>query len=112
MRERIKSWGYDLIEARSGEEAINLLRQEKPDIIVLDYLMPKMDGVMALKEIRNINIDIPVIMFTAYPDGKAIEGTEELGISAFVPKLSTYVNSQAALRSALNMAVRKLGNKE
>lgn len=112
MRERIRSWGYDLVEAKSGEEGINLLAQEKPDMIVLDYLMPNMDGVTTLKKIREINKDIPVIMFTAYPDERSIEGTEKLSVIAFVPKLSIYGDSQTALRSALSIAVKKMKNKE
>lgn len=75
MSKRIESWGYDLIVATNGKEALDMLKSEEPDIIVLDYMMPDMDGVATLKKIRAMHNKIPVIMFTAFPDEKSIEGT-------------------------------------
>ncbi len=56
MRRRIKAiaeeGGWEVLgEARNGEEAITLYRQEKPDLVTMDIVMPKMDGVSALKQI-------------------------------------------------------------
>lgn len=108
VKMRIISWGYDLIEAFSGKEAIEAVNRKEPDIIVLDYMMPRMDGIQALKKIRKINNSIPVIMFTAHPDEKSIEGAEELNVITFVPKISVHLDSQQALKSALNMAAREV----
>jgi CheY-like chemotaxis protein len=104
----IKEWGYDLITALSGKEAIEALKKKNPDIIVLDYIMPGMDGVATLKEMRKINSTIPVIMFTAYPDKRSICGVEKLGVSAYIPKLSSYSDAHTALKTALHMAEDKL----
>lgn len=103
MGGRIKNWGYNLIEASGGKEAVDAVKNLKPDAVILDYMMPDMDGVATLKEIRRFNKEVPVIMFTAYPTEKAMKSTKEMGISAFIPKLSTYTNVQASLRSALDM---------
>ncbi len=108
MSRRIRGWGYDLISALSGEEAIDVMKSRHPDVIILDYMMPEMDGVVTLREIRKINNDIPVIMFTAFPDKKSIEGSESLGVSAYIPKLSMFPNSESALKTALKIAEKRL----
>jgi len=100
---RIRSWGYDLITASDGKESLDAVKSQAPDIIILDYMMPDMTGVEVLKEIRKAGLKTPVIMFTAYPDDKMMEETEKLGVSAFIPKLSKYVDTQVALKSALSM---------
>jgi len=109
MRERIESWGYDVVLAESGKEALAIIKERKPDIVILDYLMPEMDGTAVLKEIRRTDKDLSVIMFTAHPDVKNIKGAQELGVSAFIPKLSTYSSDiQATLRSALDMLRKRV----
>lgn len=107
MSRRVASWGYDVITAKDGKEALNLLVEKEPDIIILDYMMPEMDGIQTLAQIRKVNRDIAVIMFTAYPDQHAIKGAESFCIDAFVPKLSAYSDTQAALRAALNLVSKK-----
>jgi CheY-like chemotaxis protein len=108
IRSRIATWGYDLIEASSGKAALEAVVKHKPDMVVLDYRMPDMDGVATLKKIRQANSQIPVIMFTAYPDMKTIEGTERLGVTVFIPKLSPYENTSNQLKTALDMIRKKL----
>jgi DNA-binding NtrC family response regulator len=103
MGSRIERWGYDLITASGGREAVEAVESKNPDAIVLDFLMPEMDGAETLRKIRKINKRIPVIMFTAHPDIKVIAGTEKLGVSAFIPKLSMYQDAHSTLRTALNI---------
>lgn len=106
--ERINSWGYKVSAVCSGPEAIDIVKNKGADIIVLDYIMPDMDGVFALKQIREIDPKIPVIMFTAFPDERSIEGTEKLGVSVFIPKLSAYSDPWSALRTALDIVEKNL----
>ncbi len=72
--------GYEVITAADGEEAVNIARSEKPDIIVLDIMMPKMDGYEACKRIKADpqTQDIPVILLTA----KGREVDRKLGAEA------------------------------
>ena len=112
MGSLITGWGYDLVTASDGMEALDVIKENKPDIVVLDYMMPKMDGVATLKEIRKADEKLPVIMFTAYPDVKIIKGTEKLGISAFIPKLSIYSNATSSLKTAIEMLARNICKKE
>lgn len=111
MNSRISSWGHEVIEAQNGKEAIDAVRKKAPDIIILDYVMPDIDGVGVLREIRKINKTIPVIMFTAYPDMKVEKEAEKLGVGAFIPKLSTYQDVQANLKSAIDIVKKKLEKK-
>ena len=108
MGKRIKKWGYDLLEALNGKEALDAVKSKHPDIVILDYMMPDMDGITTLKEIRKVNKSIPVIMFTAFPDKKSIEDTEKLGVSAYIPKLSMFPTGEPALKTALKMAEKKI----
>jgi len=64
---KILSRDYTVIEARDGEEAINAVRSQKPDIILMDMMMPKMDGLTACYAIKKdpATKGIPVVMLTA-----------------------------------------------
>jgi len=108
MESRIESWGYEVLFASNGKDAIEVVKNKSPDIIILDYKMSDMDGVSTLREIRKIDSKIPSIMFTAYPDERSIKGSEDMGVTAFIPKLSAYSNSNLALRTAIDMAVKGL----
>ncbi|MBU0547413.1 MAG: response regulator [Candidatus Omnitrophica bacterium] len=106
---RIKSWGYELLKAKNGKEAIGIVKAKKTDLVVLDYMLPDMDGIAVLKEIRKINKKIPVIMFTSYPNPTAMYAAENLGISAYVAKLSIPSDDrQALLKTAVDMAIKKI----
>lgn len=108
MGHRIRSWGYEVMPVSSGKEAIDNLKSEKPDVIILDYKMPDMDGVVVLKQIRKVNKKIPVVMLTAYPDEECKKITEKLGVSVFIPKLSAYSDVQVTLKTVLDMIEKKL----
>ncbi|MFH0739239.1 MAG: response regulator [Candidatus Omnitrophota bacterium] len=107
MGKTIESWGYRLIQASNGAEAIAIVTDNKADIIILDYLMPGLDGIDTLREIRKINAKIPVIMFSAHQGGVPIKGTENLGISVSVPKSS----AESTLRVAISMLETKIEKK-
>lgn len=57
----LKSRSYEVIEARDGEEALSKLKEEKPDLMVLDLLMPRMDGFAVVKELKNAQEGYPNI---------------------------------------------------
>lgn len=111
MGMRIRDWGYELTKASSGKEAISRYKEKKPDIIVLDYMMPEMDGIATLKQIRSLDKQVPVIMFTAYPATKVMDEAEKLGVSSFVPKLSAYTDVAMSLRASIDMLARRISGK-
>lgn len=61
----LKQAGYETIMAIDGEEAVEKTEQEKPDLILLDLMIPKMDGIEVCKLLRKRHINIPIIMLTA-----------------------------------------------
>ncbi len=107
MTYKIESWGYEVVAASNGREALEALRDKKPDMVILDYRMPDMDGVGVLKQMRKINKKIPVIMFTAQPDAKSMKETGKLGVCSYIPKLSVYSDVQSVLKTALDMLRKK-----
>ncbi len=57
----LKSRSYEIVEARDGEEALARLKEEKPDLMLLDLLLPKMDGFAVVKELKNTKEKYPSI---------------------------------------------------
>ena len=76
----------ELYIASNGEEGLELYSQKNPDIIITDINMPKMDGLSMLKQIRQIDHDIPVIVLTAYDDKKNILDAINTGSDGFLVK--------------------------
>jgi two-component system, response regulator, stage 0 sporulation protein F len=64
--EELLSEGYEILTARNGREAITQLDEGKPDLIVLDIVMPVMDGMEALSRILRKDKKIPIILNTSY----------------------------------------------
>ena len=85
---RLQSKGYTVVTASDGQQALQLAAQEKPDLIILDVLMPVMDGYSCLREIntRFGRGKIPVIILTARDRMKdlfELEGIEDYVIKPF-----------------------------
>ena len=64
----LKQAQYETITAADGEEAVLKAEMEKPDLILLDLMLPKMDGIDVCKTLRQRGLDIPIIMLTAKGD--------------------------------------------
>ena len=64
IRFNLENEGYEVITGSDGQQAIDLAKSEKPDLIVLDLMMPNVDGLQACQEIRQFS-DVPVIMLSA-----------------------------------------------
>ncbi|MCT6858693.1 MAG: response regulator, partial [Apilactobacillus sp.] len=56
--------GYDVVVAYDGEEALQKVEEESPDLIILDLMLPKVDGLEVAREVRKTH-DMPIIMVTA-----------------------------------------------
>jgi DNA-binding response OmpR family regulator len=65
--EELETEGYEVITAANGKEAIQKLEEDKPDLVVLDIVMPVMDGMEALGRILGKDRKIPIILNTSYP---------------------------------------------
>jgi len=78
--------GYDVVLAENGPRGLELLRQEQPDVIVLDLNMPEMNGLTVLRHIRSLNRDQPVIVFSGAWTPEREQQVQTLGVSAIIHK--------------------------
>jgi len=85
---RISYWGYDAIPAGSGSEGLDLAEEEQPDLIILDIMMPGMDGFEVLKRLKRSDKtrNIPVIIITVVSAKKEIEKGLSLGANFYLTK--------------------------
>lgn len=84
----LKKEGYDVLRAETGEAAVALLEKQRPDIILLDQMLPGIDGLGVLKKIRAVDAlaDVPVIMVTARAEEVDKIIGLELGADDYVTK--------------------------
>lgn len=75
-----------LLRAKTGKEALELFKENKVDLIMMDIKMPEMTGIQSLIEIRKLSADIPVIMQSAYVFDSDMEAARQAGASAFITK--------------------------
>ena len=86
LQDALRMNGYETISAKHGMEAVRLIREEKPDLVILDINMPQLDGFGVIEKLRNENNNIPIIVLTArdQKDDKSIGFG--LGADDFVTK--------------------------
>jgi DNA-binding response OmpR family regulator len=80
--------GFELISALDGEAGLKLAEKETPDLILLDLILPKMEGIEVLKKLKENSKtkDIPVIILTNLDDFEKLEKSLELGVKAYLVK--------------------------
>jgi len=97
---RLSMVGYDVVTANDGEEALETFRQAKPDLVVLDVMMPKLDGYGVCQELRQES-DVPIIMLTALADvADRITGLE-LGADDYIVKPFSPKELEARIKALL-----------
>jgi two-component system, OmpR family, alkaline phosphatase synthesis response regulator PhoP len=80
--------GYRVTTARDGQEALEQIQAERPDLVLLDVLMPRMDGFALLRRLKAdaLTARIPVMMLTARGEDAAIIEGWESGVCCYMPK--------------------------
>ena len=88
LSRKILSKKFDVIEAEDGKQAIEIANTQQPDVILMDMMMPKMDGLTACYAIKNdpATKSIPVIMVTAIGFELNIKLSQQMGVNAYVTK--------------------------
>ncbi|KFL34741.1 MULTISPECIES: response regulator transcription factor [unclassified Sulfurospirillum] len=76
----------EVLEARDGEEALDIYYEQRPDIILTDLRMPRKDGLYMVKEIRKIDKKTPILMITAHTDKEYLLSAIELKIEKYLIK--------------------------
>jgi DNA-binding NarL/FixJ family response regulator len=86
-------------EAANGEEAVRLTAELQPDLVVLDIAMPVMDGMDALRQLREVSPKTKVVMYSAYDSGWLAERARGFGAVAYIDKTDGVVDLVGRLRS-------------
>jgi two-component system alkaline phosphatase synthesis response regulator PhoP len=86
LKDRLEMNDYRIVTACNGKEGLQKALAEKPDVILLDIIMPTMDGLEMLAHLRKTNKDIPVIMLTARSQDQDIERATACGIDDYIIK--------------------------
>ncbi len=80
--------GFEVVgQAASGTEAIDVTSEKQPDVIVMDYKMPDMDGLRAAETIREDRPEQPIILYTAYLDEGLEQRARDAGVALCVGKV-------------------------
>src|SRR5687768_3073370 len=99
LREVMRREGYDVQITDNGERAVQLVRENNFDLVILDVRMPGMDGIQALKEMRHIRPNLVVLMITAH-------GTTEVAVEAMREGAYDYFNKPFELEE-MRIVVRR-----
>ena len=93
--------GYDVLTALSGEDALVIVKEEKPDLVLLDIKMKGMDGIAALKHIRDIDKNVKVVMVTALEEQERMDEACRLGACEYITKPLVLDNLEHAVEKNL-----------
>ena len=103
MRTALAAQGYAVIEAKNGEEALEKIRAERPDLILLDVNMPGINGLEACREIRQSS-DVPIVMLTVRNSERDKVSALDAGADDYVVKPFGIEELLARIRAALRRA--------
>lgn len=86
MTRILTSSGHELFEAENGEQAIEIYKEQLPDLVIMNIVMPILDGISAVQEIRKINPDAKIIMCSAMGQQQKIAAAIQAGAADFIAK--------------------------
>ena len=102
LRYALESEGYRVSAALGGAEALEMMRRDLPDLVILDLKMPEMNGPAVLKEIRGAYGMLPVVILTAYPDSDLMNEAMRYSPILLLPKPVGHEQVLQTVRMALN----------
>src|SRR3990172_6479613 len=101
LRDNLQFEGYEAIIAADGEAALKLATEKSPDLVLLDIMMPKLDGLEVCKRIRQAGFTIPILMLTAKSQEIDIVRGLEMGADDYVTKPFSIRELLARIKAAL-----------
>lgn len=102
MKKILTPLGYEIVEANSGQAAIDAYKEQRPDIVIMDITMPEMDGITAVQNIREIDPNAKIIMCSSMGQQAKIMEAIQSGAADFIVK--PYKDAQVldAIKAVLN----------
>jgi response regulator NasT len=87
LKEILQDEGYDVVgETGRGDEAVDLVREHRPDLVILDVKMPGSDGLVAARAIRDMDLKVAVLILTAFSQRNLIDEARDAGVAAYLVK--------------------------
>lgn len=99
LKVNLESEGYEIITARNGEEALEIVSQSIPNLIIMDVMMPKMDGISACNRIRQFS-NVPIILLTALGEEQDRVNGLNIGADDYVVKPFSATELVARVKSS------------
>jgi len=107
---RLEQAGYEVEMAQDGKEALSKIRTARPDAVLLDIMMPRMDGLETLRIIRKRDKTLPVFMLTAHSNEERFEEARSLNVSGFIVKGTNFGERVADFTNALRLISKFQGS--
>lgn len=102
LKEILVDEGYDVVgETGSGDEAVELVRQHRPDLVILDVKMPGSDGLAAARAVRDLGLRTAVLILTAFSQRNLIDEARDAGVVAYLVKPFQRIELIPAIDQAL-----------
>ena len=110
LKEELENGGYEVAGAVDGQEGLDKVKSFKPDLILLDLVMPKMDGMEMLRKLKedNENRDVPVVILTNLSDYERISEALSLGAMDYLVKANYKLED--LLEKVKTVIARRQGN--
>jgi DNA-binding NtrC family response regulator len=107
LEQNLKKEGYELITAETGEEALEKLKEEAPDLVLLDIKLPGMDGYEVLEKALKIDPSLIAIMITAFDDVERVVRAIKLGAFDYITKPFDFNKVRLSIEKALGASLLK-----
>ncbi|NLF74120.1 MAG: response regulator transcription factor [Chloroflexi bacterium] len=97
--------GFEVLKAKDAEQALSVLELETPDLIILDVMMPGMDGIELCRVLRarSDTQELPILILSARGDAKSVMSGMDAGASDYLPKPILHHDLVAKVRRMLNL---------
>lgn len=112
IRLRLQSNNYEVVTAMNGKEALEKVKTEKPDAVLLDILMPGADGIDTLKKMREHDERLPIFLITAYSNEERFKLANKYNASGFIIKTNDLQNEIANISAAINISEKFKGREK
>lgn len=103
---RLEADGYEVVQAADGEQALSLVRSGRPDLLILDNTMPKLDGFGVVRALREdpATSAVPIVMLTGHASEDDRADSIRLGVDEYIPKPFSPREVSARVRRTLQRA--------
>ena len=106
LKARLESDDYQVVTAANGKEGLERMKSEKPDVVLLDIMMPKINGLDVLKKMRVRDKSLPIFMLSGYADERRFKTALRHRASGFIIKSEGLQRQLRTIQAALSIATR------